>query len=107
MVNFDIFIWISLLLSDGFRLTIRCSEGVTSMALVCQELSPFLSHVERLELHRPRDQPNAMNMDPPAMAGAFPSIYCCSKFVCIHATRTTHRTCSARARRGKGYRSVA
>ena len=65
MVNFEAFTYIRLLPLDGFNLTISCGEGVSSMASVCQELSPFFSHVERLELYgryRRRGQPN---MDPP------------------------------------------
>ena len=69
MVYFGVnFAYIWRLPSDSFSVTIRFREGVSTMALVCQELSPFLSHVERLELHgkcRPRDQLNPMNMDPP------------------------------------------
>ena len=62
MVNFDFsFADIKLLPSDSFNLIISCGGRVSSMALVCQELSPFLSHVGRLELH---GQPITMNMDP-------------------------------------------
>ena len=68
MVNFDVFTYIRPILSDGFELTIRCGRGVPWMASVCQELSPFLCHVERLELHgqyRLRDLPHHMHMEPP------------------------------------------
>ncbi|KAH9985806.1 hypothetical protein BJV74DRAFT_846353 [Russula compacta] len=62
MVNFSIWIaYIKLLASDSFNLIIRRGGRVWSIALVCQELSPFLSHVERLGLH---GQPNTINMDP-------------------------------------------
>ena len=59
--------YIKFLPSDSFSLTIRYDGRVSSIALVCQELSPFLSHVEHLELHGqyiPKVDPNAMNMDP-------------------------------------------
>ena len=67
MVNFEVLTYIRLSPSDGFNLTISCGEGVSSMALVCQELSPFLSHVERLELYGRYHSrhPNSMNLDLP------------------------------------------
>ena len=67
MVKFyELFAYFKFFPSDSFSLTIRRGGGLSLIALVCQELSPFLSHVERLELHDryfPQFHPNDMNMD--------------------------------------------
>lgn len=58
---------IKFILSDGFELAVTCTEllgQVSSMAVVCRELSPLVSRVERLDLRCVR---HLLQLAPPFM----------------------------------------
>ena len=58
---------IKFILSDGFELAVTCTEllgQVSSMALVCRDLSPLVSHVECLDLRCVR---HLLQLTPPFM----------------------------------------
>jgi len=67
---------IKFILSDGFELAVTCTEllgQVLSMALVCRELSPLVSRVERLDLRCVR---NLLQLAPPFMnLGDWPELF--------------------------------
>jgi hypothetical protein len=85
----------------------RIDLEISSMALVCGQLSPFFSLVERLDLvadgialtsgisHRIHPLPRTL-----------PAIYHYPGSLCIQESCAAHCTCTAGAHRGKGHRSV-
>jgi hypothetical protein len=86
----------------------RIDWGISSIVLICGQLSPFFSLVERLDLVATYDLQAARDRQHRThpLPRTLPSIYRYRGSLCIRESCAAYCTCTAGAHRGKGHRSV-